>query len=65
LRIFCWEVNDISSADKLYNILAKDPRVRNVTLLFPYEEQLFIEEGALKLMPKIHYMLGGFPVTAA
>jgi hypothetical protein len=24
LRIFCWEVNDFSSADKLHNILAKD-----------------------------------------
>jgi hypothetical protein len=31
------EVSDISSADKLYKILAKDPRDGNGPLLLPYE----------------------------
>lgn len=44
-----WEVNDFSSADKLHNILAKDHS----------QEQIFLEEEALKQMPKIHYYVWG------
>jgi hypothetical protein len=56
LRIFCWEVSDISSADKLYKILAKDPRVGNGPLLLPYEEYILSEEEVLKLMLETHFL---------
>jgi hypothetical protein len=56
LRIFCWEVSDISRADKLYKILAKDPGVRNGSLLLPYEEYIFSEDKVLKLMLETHFL---------